>query len=174
MLICVCCPLLGQGNSSAINSKSAGLTVPFVGCESDGQVGPIKAPSGQSKTVAVSPGAVQRLAYYKAEEGVAGVLAPRGWHCFGTYGSNGGTLYVSPDPISADDLLSTSWKGFAGSVIQISYEVGDRSGRFAVAKTIARVFPSHKNFVEGVVAEGIQPASSFPYGSDPGLSCWPC
>jgi len=114
--------------------------------------------------MAIPAEAAQRLAYYKAEEGV-GVLAPRGWHCFETYGSNGATLYVSPDPINAADLFSTSWKGFAGPVI--SYEVGDTSGRFAVAKTIARLFPAHKAFVEGVIAEGIEPTSSFPYGPYP-------
>ncbi|HVN17333.1 MAG TPA: hypothetical protein VMU05_01125 [Dongiaceae bacterium] len=96
--------------------------------------------------MAISAGAAERLAYYKAEYGV-GVLAPRGWHCFGTYGSNGATLYVSPDPINAADLLSTSWKGFAGPAIQISVAEGGTSGRFEVAKTIARVFPKHKAFV---------------------------
>jgi hypothetical protein len=136
------CAVFLENNSSATHAKNA-ASIPLVGCESDGQGGgPLNAPSGQSKTMTIPPGAAQRLAYYKAEEGV-GVLAPRRWHCFGTYGSNGATLYVSPDPINTADLFSTSWKGFAGSVIQISYEVGDTSGRFAVAKTIARVFPSH-------------------------------
>ncbi len=32
-----------------------------------------------------------RLAYYKAKNGF-GILGPRGWHCFSTYGSNGSTL----------------------------------------------------------------------------------
>jgi hypothetical protein len=116
--------------------------------------------------VIVPAEAAQRLSYYKAEEGV-GVLAPRGWHCFGTYGSNGTTLYVSPDAINASDLFLTSWKGFAGPVVQISSEEGDTSGRFAVARTVARVFPGHKAFVEGIIAEGIEPAGSFPYGPYP-------
>jgi hypothetical protein len=143
-------------------SSNAAARVPFVGCESDGQGGAVKAPSGQSKTLAIPAEAAQRLAYYKAE-GI-GVLAPRGWHCFGTYGSSGATLYVSPDPIKGADLFSTSWNGFAGPVIQISSMDGDTSGRFAVAKTIARVFPAHKAFVQAVIAEGIEPASSFPFG----------
>ena len=46
-------------------------------------------------------------------------------------------------------------------------EYGGTSGRFAVAKTIARAFPARKEFVEGVIAEGIEPASSFPYGPYP-------
>ena len=160
------CPLWGQGKPSATRAKNVVALVPFVGCKSDGQVGPVKAPSGRSKTLAVSAEAVQRLAYYKAEEGI-GVLAPRGWQCFGTYGSNGATLYLSPDPINAADLFSTSWKGFAGPAIQMSLEVGDTSGRFAVAKTVARVFPAHKAFVQEVIAEGIEPARSFPFGPYP-------
>src|SRR5208282_4662295 len=144
-------------------SSNAVARVPFVGCESDGQGGAVKAPVGQSKTMAIPAEAAQRLAYYKAEEGI-GVLAPRGWHCFGTYGSSGATLYVSPDPIKAADLFSTSWNGFAGPVIQISSVDGDTSGRFTVAKIIARVFPTHKAFVQAVIAEGIEPASSFPFG----------
>jgi hypothetical protein len=102
LLICVSCPLWGQGKSPATSAKNAVRLVPFVGCKSDGQVGPVKAPSGRSKMMAIPAEAAQRLAYYKAEEGV-GVLAPRGGHCFETYGSNGATLYVSPDPINAAD-----------------------------------------------------------------------
>lgn len=156
-LMCASCSLPAQ---VATRSRSA-ARVPFVGCDSDGQVGAVKAPGGQGRSIAIPAEAAQRLSYYKAEEGI-GVVAPRDWHCFGTYGSNGATLYVSPDPINTADLFSTSWNGFAGPVIQISFVYGETSGRFTVAKTIARVFPSHKAFVEAVIAEGIEPATSFP------------
>lgn len=116
--------------------------------------------------MAVPSGAAQHLSYYKAENGF-GTLGPKGWHCFGTYGSYGATLYVSPDSINPRGLLSTSWEGFAGPAIQISTIDGDTSGRFEVAKIIARAFPTHKGLVEGVIAEGIEPASSFPYGAYP-------
>jgi hypothetical protein len=159
-LMCARCSLSAQAMT---RSSNAVVRVPFVGCESDGQAGSVKAPRGQSKTMAIPAAAAQRLAYYKAEEGI-GVLAPRGWHCFGTYGSNGATLYVSPEPINTADLFSTSWIGFTGPVIQISSTDGDTSGRFAVAKTIARVFPAHKAFVQTIIAEGIEPTSSFPFG----------
>ncbi len=152
-----------QVKSSAPHSGNAVVRVPFVGCASDGQVGPVKAPTRQDRTMTIPAPVADRLAYYEAEDGV-GVLAPRGWHCFGTYGSNGETLYVSAEPINGADLFSAGWKGFAGPVIQISSLVGDTYGRFAVARTIARVFPSHKAFVQRVIAEGIEPASSFPYG----------
>lgn len=140
--------------------------VPFVGCKADGQVGPLEAPKGKDKAVHMAPEVAQQLAYYKAGYG-DGVLAPRSWYCFETYGSNGSSLYVSSQPINAASLFSDSWEGFTGPVIQISNLVGDTSGRFRVAQIIARVFPSHKAFVRRVIAEGIKPADSFPYGSYP-------
>jgi hypothetical protein len=76
-------------------------------------------------------------------------------------------LYVSPRPIKSADLFSTDWKGFTGTVIQISTENGDTSGRFGVAKIIARVFPAHMEFVRSVIAEEIEPANSFPSGPYP-------
>jgi hypothetical protein len=158
------CSVRAQGQTA--RSKHAVALVPLVRCGSDGQLGPIQPSSGRSKAIAMSipAEAAQHLAYYKAQ---IGVLAPRGWYCFGTYGSNGQTLYVSPDPINPADLFSTSWKGFAGPVVQISREDGDTSGRFGVAKTIARLFPARKAFVEGAIAEGIKSATSFPYGPYP-------
>jgi hypothetical protein len=158
--------LYGQVRSSTNHANESVARIPFVGCQSDGQQGPVKAPSRQDRAMSVSKQAAQRLAYYKAETGV-GVLAPRGWHCFGVYGSNGSSLYVSPDPINSVEVLSSSWRGFAGPVVQIAVEFGGTSGRFAVARTIARVFPAHKEFVDRVVAEGIEPASSFSYGPYP-------
>jgi hypothetical protein len=137
-----------------------------VGCASGGQVGPLEAPKGKAKSVPISASAAARLAYYKAEHG-SGVLGPRGWYCFGTYGSNGANLFLSPEPINGKDLFSDSWKGFSGPAIQISVSESGTSGRFEVAAIIARVFPAHESFVQGVIAEGIQPASSFPTGPYP-------
>lgn len=155
-----------QGSStSASNLQGSGVLVPFVGCESDGQVGPVKAPSGKGKVVSVVADAAKQLAYYKSEQGV-GVLAPRRWHCFGVYGSNGYALYVSPEQITASNVLSSTWTGFCGPAIELAVEFGDTSGRFAVARVIARVFPDHKSFVESVIAEG-EPTSSFPFGPYP-------
>jgi len=113
--------------------------------------------------VAISAAVAERLAWYKAQYG-SGVLAPRGWHCFSTYGSNGSNLFVSPDAIDSKTLLSIDWKGFTGPVIQISIAEGGTSGRFEVAKVIARVFPAYKQFAQNVIAEGIEPASDFPSG----------
>jgi hypothetical protein len=142
-------------------------TVPFFGCASDGQAGLLKAPSGKSRVVAIPAVAAKRLAYYKAEYS-EGVLAPRGWHCFSTYGSNGASLFVSPDPIDSKTvLLSENWKGFAGPAVQLSVSIGGTSGRFDVAKVVARVFPAYKAFAQKVIAEEIEPASDFPFGPYP-------
>jgi hypothetical protein len=155
-----------QAKGSGAPAQPATVTVPFVGCASDGQGGPVKAPSGKSPAVAIPAGVAQRLAYYKAEFG-PGVLAPRGWHCFSTYGSNGASLFVSPDPIDSKTLLSLDWKGFTGPAVQISVSSGGTSGRFEVAKIVARVFPDYKAFAQSVIAEGIEPASDFPFGPYP-------
>ena len=131
---------------------------PFVGCKADGQVGPQDAPTGEPKTIAISPQLAQRVAYYKAS-GSLGVLAPRGWYCFETYGSSGSDLYITPMPLNSE--------GIPGYGIDLRERDGGTSGRFDVAGIIARVFPSHWNFVRQVIAEGIEPASSFPYGPYP-------
>lgn len=141
-------------------------TVPFVGCPADGQAGPLDPPKGTTQRVHIQKEAAQQLAFYKAEQGF-GVLAPRGWHCFETYGSSGGSLFVSPQPIDAKMLFSDGWKGFTGPVIQLSAEDGGTSGRFDVARMIARVFPSHRSFVRKVIAEDIEPARNFPSGPYP-------
>ncbi len=135
-------------------------TVPFVGCKSDGQVGPLGAPTGANKAVQISAGAAERLAYYKAARG-PGVLAPRGWQCLGAYGSSGAFLMLAPTPIDMQH-------GSAGPGIQMSFSNGGTSGRFAVARVIARVFPAHRAFAEQVIAEGIEKASNFPFGPWPG------
>ncbi len=166
LAICVQSSLSGQGTTPTKKPQTVIIRVPFVGCESDGQVGPLKAPRGVNKVVRISAQDAQKLAFYQAEEGF-GILAPRGWYCFGTYGSNGSSLYISPEPIKSADVFSTEWQGFAGPVIQLSNSDGDTSGRFEVASIIAKIFPAHMDFVRDVIAEGIEPASSFPTLSYP-------
>jgi hypothetical protein len=159
-------PLFAQTQPKESDQKIALVSVPFVGCKSDGQGGPVDAPEGAVQTVQIDSSAAKKLAYYKAENST-GVLAPRGWYCFGTYGSSGSSLFVTPQPINSDDLLSMNWAGIAGPGIQVQEISGDTSGRFQVASVIARVFPAHKSFVDGVIKEGVEPASSFPFGPYP-------
>jgi hypothetical protein len=141
-------------------------SLPFVGCKADGQVGPQPAPHKPPLHLHLDPTAAKRLAYYEGFDGL-GVLAPRGWYCFETYGSNGSTLYVSPTSLDPKQFFDSNRKGFTGPIIQLSSMIGDTSGRFAVAGIIARVFPAHRDFVNNVIAEGLRPASDFPFGPYP-------
>lgn len=147
----------------AKNPQNSKISVPLVGCASDGQQGPVKAPRNARKSLAIPVAAARQLAYYKAEYG-PGVLGPLGWYCFSTYGSNGSSLYINPQPIDGKDLFSDKWKGFTGPAIQLSVMEGGTSGRFDVARVIARVFPTRMGFLKDVIAEGIEPASDFPTG----------
>jgi hypothetical protein len=148
------------------NIQASLSRIPFVGCKSDGQLGPLDAPTGKSKIVPITAELAQQLAYYQAEQG-GGVLAPRGWYCFETYGSNGDNLYVTPQPVDAKTFFSDTWLGFSGPAIQLSISYGGTSGRFEVAHIIARVFPAHRGFVRSVIKEGIDPSSSFVFGPYP-------
>src|ERR1700722_19088064 len=94
--LCAQISLVGQEKAASI--QQAGDSVPFVGCKSDGQVGPQDAPIGTAISMPITTKAAQMLAYYRTAEGVS-VLAPRGWYCFGTYGSGGSALMASPQPI---------------------------------------------------------------------------
>jgi hypothetical protein len=85
--------------------------VPTMGCPQDGQVGPLEAPTLQgSARVIISSGFQSSLTLYSANEDLAsGVLGPRGWDCFGTYGSSGSTLYITPRRLG-DAILDRSKK----------------------------------------------------------------
>jgi hypothetical protein len=159
LLLCAQLPLAAQ-------NRRAAVSVPFVGCPSDGQVGPAGAPQGKPVPVPVNADAAHALAYYKSAQGV-GVLAPRGWHCFATYGSSGDTLYVSPEPMDTRNILSPERTRFAGPVIQATIRFGETSGRFSVAEIAARVFPAYKSFVAGVIRSFDQQPENFPFGPHP-------
>lgn len=97
LAICSLCPCSAQ---EAATPKIARVTLPFVGCKSDGQVGPLDAPTEAEMIVQIDPKLAQKLAYYKPANS-SGVMAPRGWSCFGTYGSGGDTTFVTPEPIDS-------------------------------------------------------------------------
>jgi hypothetical protein len=152
--------------ASIFSQATPAIRVPFVGCESDGQVGPVAAPKGTEMAVQVDGTAVKKLAYYKAEYS-PGVLAPKGWNCFCMYGSNGAILLVAPQPLKMNDLFPPTWGGIIGPGIQVTVSEGQTSGRFDVARMIARVFPKERAFVQRVINEKIEPASDFPFGPYP-------
>jgi hypothetical protein len=155
--------LLAQTRSDESNPKVSVVRVPFVGCRSDGQVGPQPAPKGTAKAVWLDRTASRMLAYYKSDSS-SGVLAPRGWHGFGGYGTSGSNLTVVPRPMNSFDDLG---RDITGPGIQVHSISGEMSGRFSVAKVIARIFPTQRAFTESVIKEGLIPASDFPFGPYP-------
>jgi hypothetical protein len=147
-------------------SPAAAATVPMVGCPTDGQIGPEPAPKNGTKHVTLDARAASALAYYRNAD--IGVLGPRGWHCLVLAGSNGTTIYVTPEPLDANTMFSGKFKGISGNAIQLSVSLGETSGRFEAAKIMARVFPQNRIFVDKVIAEKIEPASDFVFGPYPG------
>jgi hypothetical protein len=138
--------------------------VPFVGCASDGQVGPTAAPRDNGTAPILSRFEAKALAYYTTDD--IGVLAPRGWHCLGLAGSNGSTLIVTPESRGSDGLHKPKTP-LTGPAVQITLSNGGTSGRFEVAQVAARLFPNQSAFVQRVVAEGTMPRSEFPVGPYP-------
>jgi hypothetical protein len=162
VIVCAHGALIAQ--EQAASPQRSTVNVSFVGCRSDGQTGPVEAPKRLKTFVRMVPKVAREFAYYQSAQGV-GVFAPRGWFCFGTYGSGGDALFVSPEAVNAAKVFSPD-HGFAGPAIEISHRFGDTSGRFDVAEIVARVFPAFKSFVERV-ANGSQSASPFTFGPYP-------
>lgn len=138
--------------------------VPLIGCPKDGQRG-LQEPPALPKTarLLVPAGTVQWLAYYTANpSGRGGVLGPRGWSCRAVSGSNGDALHVMPPEAPAD--FNDPW---LGPQIIREFSEGGTSGRFAVARIAARVFPQARAFTEGVRDEGMDDASAYVFGPWP-------
>jgi hypothetical protein len=122
-------------------------------------------------TLMLPASAGARLAYYVFLD--LGVLAPRGWHCFGLYGSSGSTLMVTPEQHGSDDFLRAGTH-LTGSAVELSLTYGGTSGRFHVAKIAARIFPVARQLLENVIDEekgiygqGFDPSDEFPSGPYP-------
>lgn len=147
--------------AAAVSPPAPPAALPFVGCASDGQAGPARAPRARRAPMTLHGPSFAAYAYYSMGE--IGVFGPRGWHCFGLSGSNGAILLVTPEPLGADGLGRRS--GIPGPAIQLTYRYGGTSGRFEVARAIARLFPGQMGFVRRVAAEGIE--TDFPSGPYP-------
>jgi hypothetical protein len=114
----------------------------------------------------ISPKAAQALAYYGSALSL-GVLAPRGWYCLGVYGSGGEFLFVSSQPIDPFQSFAPNFRGFQGSVIEISERHSDQNGdRDVKARIIARAFPAYKALVAELVDGFDIPTPFGPYPSD--------
>lgn len=127
--------------------------VSFVGCPSDGQLGQ-EPPPKHAKVPLLPAQVASRLAFYQAARG-PGVLAPKGWHCFGLYGSNGDSLLVTPERHSFSDLTRSDGGSIKGFAVTISHQFGGTSGRWAVAAAIARFFPARREFIRSIEDMGL-------------------
>jgi len=96
------------------------------------------------------------LAYYVSADGAA--LAPRDWTCDSGWGSNATFLSVAPKcEVGKQECASVNvWHFFGGTF-----------GRFDVAQIAARVFPSAKAFVDGVINEKLPGSADIHYGAYP-------
>jgi hypothetical protein len=157
-------PALSQTGPPKQNRELLGVRVPFVSCKSDGQAGPVEAPKEVEKVIRIDPRAAEKLAYYESAVG-PGVLAPRGWFCFGVYGSGGSTFFVKPESIDENNPFPLT--DITGKVVKIDSTWGEGSGRSVVAEVIARVFPKHRAFVQGVIDLFDFLASEITYGPYP-------
>jgi hypothetical protein len=140
--------------------------IPFVGCPADGQVGPLDAPQGTPKLVAVDRGTAGRIAYYKGAFG-SGVFAPRGWHCRVEYGSSGAIILITSAAIElANDHLPKAHD----HAIELESLSGGTAGRYDLARYASRLFPRvAAKFIERVKSEGHLGATEFvlgPYAND--------
>jgi hypothetical protein len=109
--------------------------------------------------------AAARLAYYS--DGYDGVLAPRGWHCAAVSGSGGGALIVTPGLLDVRTIGQMTSK-FSGPGVQLTWSLGGTSGRFAVARRIAQLFPRYRKFAWRVAHEDGIVFDPLPSGPDPG------
>ncbi|MDB5499122.1 MAG: hypothetical protein JWP28_3153 [Phenylobacterium sp.] len=150
----------------ALPSYSRELPATLVGCASDGQLGPQHAPRSVRVPSIPAPLA-SKVAYYASAEG-PGVLAPRGWHCFGLYGSSGTTLLVTPELHSSEQFFADQRFKTPGPAVEVSYEYGGTSGRWSVAHAIARYFPDQRGFIGDENFKGLDvgPLPTGPYPGD--------
>src|SRR5262249_15182826 len=69
--------------------------------------------------------------------------------------------------VVAPKLTSRRDFDHAGIGISHVFFFAGTSGRYPAAEVVARLFPQSKAFVQRVIGEGLEPASSFPFGPWP-------
>ena len=149
-------------------SRLVAAEIETVGCPQDGQVGPQEAPKlPKTVRVIIPEGTAPALTFYSASENAnAGVLAPRGWDCFGIYGSSGSSLYVVPRRLG-DPILDRPEKVKDGPFVITTSCIGGTSGRFPVARISARIFPRARAFAESVRDENFDDPKNYVFAPWP-------
>lgn len=117
------------------------VAVPFVGCKTEGQGDGAVPAASVDDTPRLPATQAARLAYYGLLSG-NGVLAPRGWHCWGFTADTGGSTIVLPTPLDPKKFWSQRLSVKGPFVVQ-SYTFGGTYGRFEVADKGSRFFPGH-------------------------------
>jgi hypothetical protein len=118
---------------------------------------------GTDELVRIDVGVARQLAFYTTGQGF-GVVAPRGWYCFGIYGSSGVDLVAGPRPIKAGDLFRPNRGGIAGPVVELEDTKAGGSGTAIAAEVWARIFPSYWPIVKGLISNGDLPAERHTFG----------
>ena len=153
MILALCAQSSLVAQEKAASTRHIGGSVPFVGCISDGPSDPREAPKGTNTAVPIIRKAAESLAYYATGTGL-GALAPRGWYCYGMYGSGGDSLYVGPQPIDGS-MFSIGRGGFTGPMIEISHTFSNNGQRSHVAEIISRAFPAYMAFATRLEDAGL-------------------
>jgi hypothetical protein len=152
-------------NVGAPKQLTSLVRLPVIGCAAECQGRVVKAPRSGTKALSVSVSYANRLCYYKSQS-INGILAPKGWHGFETSGSNGANLFLTPKPVDRGRFFQEHVI-FKGPFIQCSQSYADTSGKYEVAETIARLFPSQRAFVKDVIDNFGYHANEFPFGPYP-------
>jgi hypothetical protein len=113
--------------------------VPFVGCPADGQADHFEPPTGLPKEVTFDGLAPGQISYYKGDL-APGAFAPAGWSCHSWYGSNGGTLLITPE--MPGSRSGSVWPETSGPAVELELSDSGASGRFEVAKYGRLFFPT--------------------------------
>jgi hypothetical protein len=132
--------------------------VRFVGCPSDGQAEYFAPPRESPKSVSLTDVAANEIAYYKGEA-APGAFGPSGWNCHVWYGSGGGILLITPQVL--DSARGSAWPAkTSGQAVELSFDSGENSGRFDVAKYAFLFFSQDSaGFVKWVNELGIHQIS---------------
>jgi hypothetical protein len=137
-------------------------TVPFVGCKSDTQYGIKEPPKGAPIKTSLDPNLAEELAYYTPEDG-PGVLAPRGWYCFGNGSFGGDIILVRPAPIQ--DVSAFDEKNDVAVVAE--WTMNGNIGEVLIAKVAMRVFPALHDAVRPTTTLNFFSPEYFPVGPFP-------
>jgi hypothetical protein len=143
------CAALAASVSTGAKLSVAAATadVPYVGCETDvmGGVAHYPAPRGTVRALAASPAIGLQLAFYQAQgDGgrlLAGLYAPRNWHCYAYQGAGIAELVAAPQPLQSQDVIGENHPDAGVSLMDIPSDTGP--GFSFASQIVAAYFPQH-------------------------------